>query len=87
MIQINERMLSGCPVIIEGETGVGKTFLIEIVSCFWNESVLRRWTRVQTRLKERINKLCQKHRAGMLYILLIIIMYMHLVCLNSKNAC
>ena len=83
MIQINERMLSGCPVIIEGETGVGKTFLIEIVSCFWNESVLRRWTRVQTRLKERINKLCQKYGVeGMLYTLHIIIMYMQLVCLN-----
>ena len=26
------------PVIIEGETGVGKTFLLEMLSSLWNDS-------------------------------------------------
>ena len=35
MININERRLCGVPVIIEGETGVGKTELMRILSLLW----------------------------------------------------
>ena len=38
MLNIHERKECGMPVIIEGETGVGKTFLVEILACLWNES-------------------------------------------------
>ena len=68
MIQINERMYAGCPVIIEGETGVGKTFLIEMVACFWNASVLRRWNKVVEKLRSRVKKLHDKHVESMSYI-------------------
>ena len=36
MTNIHERRKCGIPVIIEGETGVGKTFLIEMLSKLWN---------------------------------------------------
>ena len=38
------------PVVIEGETGVGKTFLLEMLSMLWNES----WKQQQLCLKEKI---------------------------------
>ena len=33
----------GVPVIIEGETGVGKTALVEMLSKLWNQSLLIQW--------------------------------------------
>ena len=42
MLNINERRHCGVPVIIEGETGVGKTALIEMLSKLWNISQ-RQW--------------------------------------------
>lgn len=38
MLSINERRVCGVPVVLEGETGVGKTALIEILSKLWNYS-------------------------------------------------
>ena len=38
MFHINERKECCMPVVIEGETGVGKTFLLDVLSSFWNES-------------------------------------------------
>ena len=38
MLIIHERKECGIPVVIEGETGVGKTFLLELLACLWNES-------------------------------------------------
>ena len=38
MLNIHERKECCIPVVIEGETGVGKTFLVEILACLWNES-------------------------------------------------
>ena len=35
----------GVPVIIEGETGVGKTALVEMLSKLWNQSLLIQWKR------------------------------------------
>jgi len=33
------------PVIIEGETGVGKTALLEMLSTLWNHALLIKWKR------------------------------------------
>ena len=41
MLNINECMECKLPVIICGETGVGKTFLIEMISKMWNFSLKR----------------------------------------------
>ena len=38
ILSINERRVCGVPVVLEGETGVGKTALIEILSKLWNYS-------------------------------------------------
>ena len=35
----------GVPVIIEGETGVGKTALLEMLSKLWNHALLMQWKR------------------------------------------
>ena len=43
MINIHERRECGIPVIIEGETGVGKTALIEMLSKLWNHAWLSQW--------------------------------------------
>ena len=40
MLSVHERRMCGVPVIIKGETGVGKTFLLEMLSHLWNESIL-----------------------------------------------
>ncbi len=46
MLNIHERYKCGMPVIIEGETGVGKTALVEMLSKLWNQSVLMEWKRL-----------------------------------------
>ena len=38
------------PVIIEGETGVGKTALVEMLSKLWNHALLVQWKRQRDRL-------------------------------------
>ena len=38
MLNIHERKECTIPVVIEGETGVGKTFLVELLADLWNES-------------------------------------------------
>ena len=38
MLNIHERKQCGVPVVIQGETGVGKTALIELLSKLWNVS-------------------------------------------------
>ena len=50
MLNINERKECQMPVIIEGETGVGKTFLVEMLSMFWNDA----WRQHIIRQKERV---------------------------------
>lgn len=52
MLNIHERYMCGIPVIIEGETGVGKTALVEMLSKLWNHSLLIGWKREQGRLLE-----------------------------------
>ena len=56
MLNIHERYMCGMPVIIEGETGVGKTALIEMLSKLWNESLLLEWKRQQENILEFFQK-------------------------------
>ena len=50
MLNIHERYMCGVPVIIEGETGVGKTALVEMLSILWNQSLLLEWNKQLDRL-------------------------------------
>jgi ABC-type transport system involved in cytochrome bd biosynthesis fused ATPase/permease subunit len=50
MLNIHERYMCGVPVIIEGETGVGKTALVEMLSKLWNQSLLLEWKKQRSRL-------------------------------------
>ena len=43
MLNIHERRECGVPVIIEGETGVGKTALINMLSKLWNHALISEW--------------------------------------------
>ena len=45
MLNIHERCQCGVPIVIEGETGVGKTALVEMLSRLWNQSLLLEWKR------------------------------------------
>ena len=46
----------GVPVIIEGETGVGKTALLEMLSKLWNHSMLLEWKRQRGHLLDFIRE-------------------------------
>ena len=50
MLNIHERRECGVPVIIQGETGVGKTALINMLSKLWNHALLKEWRAVKTRI-------------------------------------
>ena len=57
MLSIHERRNCGIPVIINGETGVGKTFLLEMLSFLWNQSVLTAITQQRCKFQEIVEKL------------------------------
>ena len=58
MLQIHERYECGEPVIIQGETGVGKTALVQMLSKLWNVSLDMELKRLRERLLEFLqNKL------------------------------
>ena len=50
MLNIHERYQCGVPVVIEGETGVGKTALVEMLSRLWNQSLFLEWKRNQEKV-------------------------------------
>jgi len=50
MLVIHERRDSGIPVIIEGETGVGKTALINMLSKLWNHALNDEWKTIKGRI-------------------------------------
>ena len=52
MLNIHERRECGIPVIIEGETGVGKTSLINMLSKLWNHALISEWRVVKGRIIE-----------------------------------
>ena len=45
MLNIHERYECSMPVIIHGETGVGKTALVNMLSKLWSHSVIHLWER------------------------------------------
>ena len=57
MITIHERHECGVPVIIRGETGVGKTALVNMLSRLWHQSLLHRWQREKDQLLEIIRQM------------------------------
>ena len=54
MLNIHERYECGVPAIIEGETGVGKTALIEMLSKLWNYSWVVQWEVSKNRILDAI---------------------------------
>ena len=56
MLNIHERHECGMPVIIEGETGVGKTALVEVLSKLWNSAHLYEWDKTRDTILEFIRK-------------------------------
>ena len=52
MFAMNERRHCGVPVIIEGETGVGKTKLMEMLSLLWNRSVCESKLKVASQMTQ-----------------------------------
>ena len=59
MMNIHERRECGVPVIIEGETGVGKTALVEMLSKLWNHSVIEQGLQFKNNLLAHIMSLIQ----------------------------
>ncbi len=60
MLNIHERYKCGVPVIIEGETGVGKTALVKMLSKLWNQSLLLEWKKQRSRLMDVFQKKMSK---------------------------
>ena len=52
MLQIHERYECGEPVIIQGETGVGKTALVRMLSKLWTVSLDMELKRLRERVLE-----------------------------------
>lgn len=50
MLSIHERLKCRMPVIIQGETGVGKTALLKMISDLWNQSFVLEWSKEKGRL-------------------------------------
>lgn len=63
MLNIHERYKCEVPVIIEGETGVGKTALVEMLSKLWNQSLQLKWKLEQSRLVELVDSFTKMLRA------------------------
>ena len=64
MLDIHERLQCGIPVVIEGETGVGKTALVEMLSKLWNQSLFLEWTKQKNRLldifADKLEEICNE---------------------------
>ena len=56
MLNIHERYECGIPVILEGETGVGKTELLEMLNALWNDSIVLEWRKAQGRILHAMEK-------------------------------
>ena len=52
MLSIHERLKCRMPVIIQGETGVGKTALLKMISDLWNQSFVIEWSKEKGRLSD-----------------------------------
>lgn len=54
MLNIHERFKCGVPVIIEGETGVGKTALVQMLSSLWNASLAEEWKQKMSHITHQL---------------------------------
>ena len=57
MLNIHERYECSVPVIIKGETGVGKTALVEMLSRLWSHALLHLWNKEKGTIKDAIHNL------------------------------
>ena len=57
MLNIHERYSCGVPVIIKGETGVGKTALVEMLSRLWSNALLHLWNKERGTIIDTIRDL------------------------------
>ena len=57
MLNIHERYECGVPVIINGETGVGKTALVNMLSLLWSHSVIHLWERERDSIEDTIRRM------------------------------
>ena len=65
MLNIHERYKCGLPVILEGETGVGKTALVEMLWTLWNQSLFSQLKQT----KEHIRKHMERQASGLCRVL------------------
>ena len=56
MLNIHERRKCKVPIVIEGETGVGKTALIEMLSKMWNARSITKFRKYKMDLLHSINQ-------------------------------
>ena len=59
MVNIHQRRSCGIPVIIEGETGVGKTALLEMLSILWNTAYNDAYRSTTESIKGLVNQLLE----------------------------
>lgn len=71
MLDIHERYQCGIPVIIEGETGVGKTALVDMLSILWNRPWLDTWEYSKDCIKEEITKLVSGKLMCMVFLIVL----------------
>lgn len=57
MLNIHERYECGVPVIIKGETGVGKTALVDMLSKLWSHALLHLWNKERSIILDAIRDL------------------------------
>ena len=57
MLNIHERYECGVPVIIKGETGVGKTALVDMLSRLWGHALLHLWNKERGTILDAIRDL------------------------------
>ena len=69
MINIHERRECGMPVIIEGETGVGKTELLKMLSKLWNYRYEAQLRHYKQKLKEILDSIKKSNSVQKLTIL------------------
>ena len=61
MLSVHERSKCGVPVIINGETGVGKTFLLEMLSLLWNQPILSAINHQKSKFQELLVQKLEAH--------------------------
>ena len=61
MLSVHKRSKCGIPVIINGETGVGKTFLLEMLSLLWNQPIVSAINQLKNTFQELLVQKLKAH--------------------------